>query len=121
VPVALSGAPGDTGDTGDTGDPGRRRFDEMSYGEWEDRSNAVARGLGAAGVERGDRVALFVGNDCAALYQIGYFAVLKAGAVAVPINPGWRAGSSSTWCPTAGPRPWWPGRASWNASGRCRP
>lgn len=87
VPVALSGAPGDTGDTGDTGDPGRRRFDEMSYGEWEDRSNAVARGLGAAGVERGDRVALFVGNDCAALYQIGYFAVLKAGAVAVPINP----------------------------------
>jgi acyl-CoA synthetase (AMP-forming)/AMP-acid ligase II len=59
----------------------------MSYGEWDGRSNAVARGLSAAGVRPGDRVALFVGNDGAALYQVGYFAVLKAGAVAVPINP----------------------------------
>jgi len=62
-------------------------FTEMSYGEWDGRSNAVARGLSAAGVRPGDRVALFVGNDGAALYQVGYFAVLKAGAVAVPINP----------------------------------
>jgi acyl-CoA synthetase (AMP-forming)/AMP-acid ligase II len=62
-------------------------FSEMSYEEWDGRSNAVARGLSAAGVRPGDRVALFVGNDSAALYQVGYFAVLKAGAVAVPINP----------------------------------
>jgi len=66
---------------------GRPSFNEMTYAEWDSRSDAVARGLYDAGVRRGDRVALFVGNDCAALYQIGYFAVLKAGAVAVPINP----------------------------------
>jgi acyl-CoA synthetase (AMP-forming)/AMP-acid ligase II len=59
----------------------------MTYAEWDSRSNAVGRGLSEAGVRRGDRVALFVGNDAAALYQVAYFAVLKAGAVAVPINP----------------------------------
>ncbi len=59
----------------------------MTYAEWDRRSNAVARALHGAGVAAGDRVALFVGNDCAALYQVAYFAVLKAGAVAVPINP----------------------------------
>ena len=66
---------------------GGRAFSEMSYAEWDGRSNAVARGLHEAGVGRGDKVALFVGNDDAALYQVGYFAVLKAGAVAVPVNP----------------------------------
>jgi acyl-CoA synthetase (AMP-forming)/AMP-acid ligase II len=62
-------------------------FSVMTYAQWEGRSNAVARGLVGAGVKRGDRVALFVGNDCAPLYQVAYFAVLKAAAVAVPINP----------------------------------
>jgi acyl-CoA synthetase (AMP-forming)/AMP-acid ligase II len=62
-------------------------FTTMTYAEWDGRSNAVARGLAEAGVERGERVALFVGNDCAPMYQVAYFAVLKAGAVAVPINP----------------------------------
>jgi acyl-CoA synthetase (AMP-forming)/AMP-acid ligase II len=62
-------------------------FSEMTYADWDGRSNAVARGLSALGVGRGDRVALFVGNDAAPLYQVAYFAVLKAGAVAVPVNP----------------------------------
>jgi acyl-CoA synthetase (AMP-forming)/AMP-acid ligase II len=66
---------------------GASSFTEMTYVEWDGRSDAVARGLHEAGVERGDRVGLFVGNDSAALYQVAYFAVLKAGAVAVPINP----------------------------------
>jgi long-chain acyl-CoA synthetase len=66
---------------------GAGAFSVMTYAEWDGRSNAVARGLSEAGVERGDRVALFVGNDGAAIYQIAYFAALKAGAVAVPINP----------------------------------
>jgi len=62
-------------------------FEEMTYAEWDSRSDAGARGLHQAGVGPGDRVALFVGNDGGPLYQVGYFAVLKAGAVAVPINP----------------------------------
>ena len=60
---------------------GASSFTEMTYVEWDGRSDAVARGLHEAGVERGDRVGLFVGNDSAALYQVAYFAVLKAGAV----------------------------------------
>jgi acyl-CoA synthetase (AMP-forming)/AMP-acid ligase II len=66
---------------------GGTAFTDMTYAEWDGRSNAAARGLCRAGVKRGERVALFVGNDCAPLYQVAYFAALKAGAVAVPINP----------------------------------
>jgi fatty-acyl-CoA synthase/long-chain acyl-CoA synthetase len=66
---------------------GETTFTVMTYADWDRRSNAVARGLVDAGVGRGDRVALFVGNDSAPVYQVAYFAVLKAGAVAVPINP----------------------------------
>jgi len=84
--AGVGGAGGVGGVAGDDG-RGETAFSEMSYAEWDGRSNAVARGLRQAGVEHGDRVALFVGNDSAALYQVGYFAVLKAGAVAVPINP----------------------------------
>src|SRR5205823_1423560 len=60
---------------------------EMTFGQWDRWSNAVARSLVAAGVERGDRVALLLPNDAALRYQVGYIAVQKAGAVAVPINP----------------------------------
>jgi acyl-CoA synthetase (AMP-forming)/AMP-acid ligase II len=76
---------GDSG-IGDSGG-GSVMFTEMTYAEWDGRSNAVARGLSEAGVKRGDRVALFVGNDAAPIYQVAYFAVLKAGGVAVPVNP----------------------------------
>lgn len=59
----------------------------MTYAEWEARSNQLARALVDEGLEPGDRVALWFSN-CAALdYLIGYFAVQKAGGVAVPINP----------------------------------
>lgn len=54
----------------------------LSYGEWDARSNAVARTLIDRGVHRGDRVGLlFAGLDWID-YAIGYFGVLKAGATA---------------------------------------
>jgi len=59
----------------------------MTYAEWDGRASAVARGLVAGGVARGDRVALVVNNEEAPLYQVAYFAVLRAGAVVVPVNP----------------------------------
>jgi acyl-CoA synthetase (AMP-forming)/AMP-acid ligase II len=64
---------------------------EMSYTEWESRANAVARGLTAAGVQRGDRVALLLDNAAAVEFHIAYVAAHRAGAAAVPINPRYAA------------------------------
>ena len=60
---------------------------EMSFAAWDRRANAVARGLTAAGVRKGDRVALLMTNHDACALQVAYVAVLRAGAVAVLVNP----------------------------------
>ncbi len=56
----------------------------MSYGDWENRSNVVARNLIRLGVAVGDRVATFFENAEWLDFAVAYFGVLKAGAVAVP-------------------------------------
>ncbi len=58
----------------------------LSFGEWDERSNAAGRGLQHRGVQRGDPVALLFGNERWADYAVAYLAVLKAGAVAVPLG-----------------------------------
>lgn len=59
----------------------------LTFEEWDQRSNAVAHGLIEAGVSRGGRVALLLTNANALQFHVGYFAIHKAGGVAVPINP----------------------------------
>jgi len=56
----------------------------MEYGELDVRSNQLANFLIEAGAKRGDRVAILYENSFN--YIISYFAILKAGAVAVPLN-----------------------------------
>ena len=56
----------------------------LSYGELWDRSARVAGGLRAAGVARGDRVALRLGNGVD--WVLAFFGTLMAGGVAVPVN-----------------------------------
>ncbi len=58
--------------------------DRVTYQELWDRSCAVAGGLRAAGVRRGDRVAIHLpnGND----WAYAFFGVQLAGAAAVPVN-----------------------------------
>ncbi|MEU9704914.1 DHA2 family efflux MFS transporter permease subunit [Streptomyces sp. NPDC047981] len=58
----------------------------VSYAEWDRRSNAVAHGLIAKGVRKGDRVALFFEGVDWSGYAIAYFGVLKAGAAATHLN-----------------------------------
>jgi len=58
----------------------------LTYGEWEARSNMVARGLAARGVRTGDRVALYFDNDRWTDYALSYLGVHKAGAAAVPVG-----------------------------------
>ncbi|AUX47954.1 AMP-dependent synthetase [Sorangium cellulosum] len=57
-----------------------------SYRELRDAACKTAARLAALGVRRGDRVALSGANQPA--WPVTYFGILRAGAVAVPIDPG---------------------------------
>ncbi|MEU2632524.1 AMP-binding protein, partial [Kitasatospora sp. NPDC007106] len=57
----------------------------LSYTRLEDASARLAALLHADGVRPGDRVALVLPN--VALFPVAYYAVLRAGAVVVPMNP----------------------------------
>lgn len=61
----------------------------VAWSELERLVRAVAGGLVARGLKRGDRVALLVGNSPEFAYT--YFGVLRAGLVAVPINTSYTA------------------------------
>lgn len=57
----------------------------FTYEEFDETSDRLAWGLQRLGAGRGDRVAFLHRNHTDLL--LGYFAVIKADAVAVPINP----------------------------------
>lgn len=57
----------------------------ISFGELDDLTTRFALALRALGVSHGDRVALMLPNIPQAV--IGYYGVLKAGAIVVPTNP----------------------------------
>ncbi|MDQ6810301.1 MAG: AMP-binding protein [Actinomycetota bacterium] len=56
----------------------------LSYGELWDRAARVAGGLGRAGVERGDRIAIRLANGID--WVLAFFGAQLAGAVVVPVN-----------------------------------
>jgi acyl-CoA synthetase (AMP-forming)/AMP-acid ligase II len=58
----------------------------LTFHEWDARSNALARGLVARGVQKGDRVSIYLPNDECLRWIVAYAAAHKAGAVAVPTN-----------------------------------
>jgi len=60
-------------------------WEPMSWAEWERRARAVAAYLVEAGVERGDRVAVF--GTTRLEWVVVDLAVMLAGAVTVPIYP----------------------------------
>jgi fatty-acyl-CoA synthase len=57
----------------------------LSYRELHDQAEALAGWLQARGVGRGDRVLLYMQN--CPQYVVGYYAILRADAVVVPVNP----------------------------------
>ncbi|HWF21787.1 MAG TPA: AMP-binding protein, partial [Acidimicrobiales bacterium] len=59
----------------------------LTFGQWEAQSNRLARGLVAAGVGHGDRVAIRLNGVNALRWVIAYAATHKVGAAAVPIDP----------------------------------
>jgi acyl-CoA synthetase (AMP-forming)/AMP-acid ligase II len=62
------------------------QYDEISFGDLESRTNRIARGLIAAGVEPGQRIALMVPPGIEFVAMV--FALFKAGAVVILIDPG---------------------------------
>ena len=59
--------------------------ESWTWSELDERVDHLAAGLVHAGVRVGDRVAIQQGNT--RWFVVSYFAVLRAGAVAVPVNP----------------------------------
>jgi long-chain acyl-CoA synthetase len=60
--------------------------EQASYQQINAKSDAMAQCLCASGISKGDRVALLLENSLD--YIVAYYAILKAGAVAAPLNPG---------------------------------
>jgi malonyl-CoA/methylmalonyl-CoA synthetase len=60
----------------------------LTYGDLFARADALAAGLAARGVRKGDRVAFFLGNRPE--FVIAYLAVIRLGAAMVPINLAYR-------------------------------
>jgi len=60
-------------------------FSRITFLEWREASASCAARLVARGVTKGDRV-LLAGNNHPS-WPIAYFAILRAGAVAVPVDP----------------------------------
>ena len=56
----------------------------VSYRELDDITNRLANGLAEIGVERGDKVAMFLPNCLEIVYS--WLAINKLGALEVPIN-----------------------------------
>jgi long-chain acyl-CoA synthetase len=57
----------------------------LGYAELNDLTDRLAAGLAARGLQRGDRVAIFMPNS--PQFVIAFYAILKAGGVAVATNP----------------------------------
>ena len=58
----------------------------ITFAEWDEQSNRLARFLVDQGIEHGDRVSIFLPSDEALRWIVAYAAMHKAGAVAVPTN-----------------------------------
>lgn len=76
-------------------------FTRVSYKAMRARAEAVAVRLAAMGVRPGDRV-LLSGNNHPD-WPIACFGIFRAGAVAVPLDPGLDAAKASVICANAGP------------------
>jgi acyl-CoA synthetase (AMP-forming)/AMP-acid ligase II len=57
----------------------------ITHGALDDRASAFARGLVRKGLQRGDAVAILADNS--ADYLAAYLGIMRAGLVAVPVNP----------------------------------
>jgi malonyl-CoA/methylmalonyl-CoA synthetase len=67
---------------------GGRVETELTYREPEQHANGCKAALLETGVAKGDRVVLFVNKSV--FFVIAHLAIMKIGAIAVPLNPGFK-------------------------------
>ncbi|KAL2043829.1 hypothetical protein N7G274_003349 [Stereocaulon virgatum] len=67
----------------------RHQRARLTYKALDKQSSDFARGLLSRGVEKGDRVAVSLGNNIE--YAIATYGIFKIGATLVPLNPGFNA------------------------------
>lgn len=60
----------------------------LTFAEADELSGRLARVIAAHGVQPGQRVAIMLGNSTE--WPLSWFAILKAGAITVPVNPRYR-------------------------------
>src|SRR5450432_3201908 len=58
----------------------------ITFRQWDERSNRVARWLTARGVSKGDRVSVYLPSEYCLKWIVAYAGIHKAGAVCVPTN-----------------------------------
>jgi acyl-CoA synthetase (AMP-forming)/AMP-acid ligase II len=59
---------------------------QVTFTEWDEQSNRLARFFVEQGIEKGDRISVYLPSDEALRWIVAYAAVHKAGAIAVPTN-----------------------------------
>jgi acyl-CoA synthetase (AMP-forming)/AMP-acid ligase II len=59
----------------------------LTFADWDRQANRMGRGLAAAGVGHGDRVAIWLSGPNALRWVIAYAAVHRAGGAVVPLDP----------------------------------
>ncbi len=59
----------------------------LTFAQWDQEANRLARGLVAAGLKSDDRVGIHLPHELALRFLVSYAAVHRAGGVAVPMNP----------------------------------
>jgi amino acid adenylation domain-containing protein len=67
------------------GEAVRFQGESLSYAQVDKRTNQIARALWSAGVQRGDRVGIYLHKSPASVLSV--FGILKAGGVYVPLDP----------------------------------
>ncbi|EMC94182.1 hypothetical protein BAUCODRAFT_223006 [Baudoinia panamericana UAMH 10762] len=63
----------------------RHQQTQLTYDELDRKSNALARGFQSIGVRKGDRVAVFLGNNIE--FAVATYAIFKLGGILNPLNP----------------------------------
>jgi len=58
----------------------------ITFREWDEQSNQLARWLVEQGVEKQERVALYMDSDHCLQWIVAYAGIHKAGAIVVPVN-----------------------------------
>jgi long-chain acyl-CoA synthetase len=77
---------------------------QITFADWDREADEVAGGLAKAGLKPGERVYLPITNNNAIEMAIAVIAIVRAGAIAVPVNPRLAPDEMMDYAKVIGPR-----------------